>query len=62
VFHATLTPKGRRRIEDALPRHLEHLDDCFLAHLDPEERASLETSLRKLRDALRPESTAPVRT
>jgi DNA-binding MarR family transcriptional regulator len=62
VFYTVLTAKGRRRIESALPGHLEHLNECFVAHLDPKEQASLEETLRKLRDALRPESTAPVRT
>jgi len=58
VFYAVLTPKGRRRIEAALPSHLEHIEECFTAHLDAKERAALESSLRKLRDALRPESEA----
>jgi len=58
VFYAVLTPKGRRRIEGAVPRHIEHIDECFTAHLDAKERAALESSLRKLRAALRPESVA----
>jgi DNA-binding MarR family transcriptional regulator len=58
VFYAVLTPKGRRRIEAALPRHIEHIEECFTAHLDTKERAALESSLRKLRAALRPESEA----
>ena len=58
VFYAVLTPKGRRRIEGALPRHIEHIDECFTAHLDAKDRDALESALRKLRDALRPESEA----
>ena len=48
VLYAVLTPKGRRRIEGALPRHIEHLDECFSAHLDAADRAALESALRKL--------------
>ncbi|HEX2382209.1 MAG TPA: MarR family transcriptional regulator [Acidimicrobiales bacterium] len=62
VFYAVLTPKGRRRIEGALPRHIEHIDECFTAHLDPKERTALESALRKLRAALRPDSEAGVAT
>ncbi len=61
VFYAVLTPKGRRRIEGAVPRHVEHIDECFAAHLDTKEQAALESALRKLRDALRPESEAGAR-
>jgi DNA-binding MarR family transcriptional regulator len=61
VFYAVLTPKGRRRIEAAVPRHVEHIDECFTAHLDTKERATLESALRKLRAALRPESEAGAR-
>jgi DNA-binding MarR family transcriptional regulator len=61
VFYAVLTPKGRRRIEAALPRHIEHIDECFTAHLDTTERAELESALRKLRTALRPQSEAGAR-
>ena len=60
VAYASLTPKGRRRIEAALPSHLEHIDECFTAHLDAEDLAALEASLRKMRAALRPESEAGV--
>ena len=60
VAYASLTAKGRRRIEAALPSHLEHIDECFTAHLDTDDLAALEASLRKLRAALRPESEAGV--
>jgi DNA-binding MarR family transcriptional regulator len=58
VAYASLTAKGRRRVEAALPQHLARLDDCFIEHLDPEELATLERVLRKIRDAVRPESEA----
>jgi DNA-binding MarR family transcriptional regulator len=58
VFYTVLTPKGRRRIDEAVPKHIDHIDHCFTSLLDAKERAALESSLRKLRDALRPESEA----
>ncbi len=58
VSWCTLTAKGRRRIERAIPKHVADLDDVFARHLDARERDDLEAILRKLRDALRPESTA----
>ena len=61
VFYAVLTAKGRRRIETAVPGHIERIEECFTAHLEPKERAALESALRKLRDALRPESDAGAR-
>jgi DNA-binding MarR family transcriptional regulator len=62
VSYAALTPKGRRRIETALPKHIEQLDEIFTTQLDEAERAALENSLRKLRDALRPGSDAGAKT
>jgi DNA-binding MarR family transcriptional regulator len=61
VAYASLTAKGRRTIEAALPQHLARLDECFIEHLDTNERAALEQALRKIRDALRPESEAGAR-
>jgi DNA-binding MarR family transcriptional regulator len=61
VSYAVLTPKGRRRIDSVLPSHLDHLDACLTSHLDANELAGLETALRKLRTALRPESEAGAR-
>ena len=52
--YAVLTPKGKRRIDAALPVHLEHLESSFTGLLTDSERTSLEATLRKLRDAVHP--------
>jgi len=52
--YAVLTAKGQRRIETAVPIHLEHLESSFTGLLSDGERANLESALRKLRDALHP--------
>lgn len=51
---AVLTAKGQRRIEAAVPVHLEHLNAAFIEVLSEDERTALEASMRKLRDALHP--------
>ncbi len=61
VLYAFLTAKGRATIEAALPQHVAHLDECFTVLLDAKERAALEGALRKIRDAVRPESEAGAR-
>jgi DNA-binding MarR family transcriptional regulator len=53
-FYAVLTAKGKRRIEAAVPVHLEHLDSSFTGLLTAPERTDLESTLRKLRDVLHP--------
>jgi DNA-binding MarR family transcriptional regulator len=60
-FNAVLTAKGVRRMEVAVPKHIERIDELLNTLLEPGERAALEHGLRKLRDALRPESTAGAR-
>lgn len=56
ALYAVLTPKGRRRVEQALPGHLDRIDEFLTGHLDADERAALEAILRKLRAVVRPES------
>jgi DNA-binding MarR family transcriptional regulator len=56
--NAVLTPKGIKRLESAVPKHLDHLDELIVKILTDKERAALEGALRKMRDALRPESIA----
>lgn len=51
---ASLTPKGRRRIESAVPRHLAHIEELVGAALTGAEQSALAGLLRKLRDALNP--------
>jgi DNA-binding MarR family transcriptional regulator len=53
---AVLTPAGRKRIEKAVPIHIEHLDQCFTGLLDAKDRAALESALRKLRAATNPDA------
>jgi len=60
-FNAILTPKGIKRLESAVPKHIEYLDELFTSTLDKQERVALEAALRKLRDAVRPQSTAGAR-
>jgi DNA-binding MarR family transcriptional regulator len=52
--YAVLTPKGHRRIDSAVPIHLDHLEASFTGLLTDTELADLEIALRKLRDALHP--------
>jgi DNA-binding MarR family transcriptional regulator len=57
-FNAVLTAKGVKRIEAAVPKHIDHLEELFTGILDAKERAALEGALRKVRDALNPCATA----
>jgi DNA-binding MarR family transcriptional regulator len=58
--YAVLTEAGRRRLAAALPVHLEHLDECLTAVLEPDELALLTVALRKVRDHVAP-TLAPTR-
>jgi DNA-binding MarR family transcriptional regulator len=51
---AVLTAAGKRRIDKAVPIHIDHLDQCFTGILNAKERTALESALRKLRDATNP--------
>src|SRR6476659_727465 len=53
VAYAVPTAEGRHKIEAALPGHIQHLQECLVAHLDAEERAALQKTLTKLRDTIR---------
>lgn len=48
---AVLTEKGEAALEEALPPHLESLERHVVAPLGPEELATLEGLLRRLRDS-----------
>jgi MarR family transcriptional regulator, 2-MHQ and catechol-resistance regulon repressor len=48
---AVLTEKGEAALEQALPPHLASLERHVVAPLGPEELATLEGLLRRLRDA-----------
>jgi DNA-binding MarR family transcriptional regulator len=54
---ATLTASGKRKIESAVPKHLDDLDECFTGLLNDRERRDLERTLRKVRDAVYPQGT-----
>lgn len=57
-LNAVLTAKGLKRVETAVPKHIDHLDELFTGILSASERGALETALRKVRDALNPCATA----
>jgi MarR family transcriptional regulator, 2-MHQ and catechol-resistance regulon repressor len=54
VSWAQLTEAGLARIEAAVPVHLEHLQEHFLAPLDTTDVAELTRVLRTLRDHVNP--------
>ena len=55
---ATLTPKGRRRIEAAVPVHLGHINELLGAALEPGDLEQLGTLMRRLRDTFNPGAAA----
>ena len=50
VAWAQLTPAGLERVEAAVPVHLAHLDEHYLAPLDPDQQEQLAALLRAVRD------------
>lgn len=56
--NASLTAKGLRKIQSAVPKHLEHVEEVITGILSAEETEGLERALRKVRDALHPCATA----
>jgi DNA-binding MarR family transcriptional regulator len=54
VAYASLTAAGLARIEAAVPVHLTHLDEYFTGVLSDEELAQLSSTMRKLRDHVKP--------
>lgn len=55
---AAITSDGLKRLNAVLPGHLELVDKWFTSQLSPDELTSLLSSLRIVRDAVRPEATA----
>jgi DNA-binding MarR family transcriptional regulator len=55
---ATLTATGRRRIHDAVPVHLRHVEELLGGALTAHDERELTAVLRKLRDALNPAAAA----
>lgn len=56
--YAALTEAGRERLASVLPRHLQDIEDCFTGLLSEDELATFLTTLRKIRDVVRPCATA----
>jgi DNA-binding MarR family transcriptional regulator len=56
--YAVITEEGVERLEKALPGHVEVIETWFLGLLTPTEVNGITRSLRKVRDAVRPEATA----
>jgi MarR family transcriptional regulator, 2-MHQ and catechol-resistance regulon repressor len=55
---AALTPEGLARLDAVLPGHLELVEKWFTSQLSDADLDALLTSLRTIRDAVRPEATA----
>ncbi len=55
---AAITAAGLARLAEVLPRHLELIDHWFTGRLDPTALDTLLTSLRAVRDGVRPNATA----
>ena len=55
---ATLTPKGRRRIEAAVPVHLRHIEEVLGDALSPADLEALGDLMRRLRAAVNPGAAA----
>jgi DNA-binding MarR family transcriptional regulator len=58
--YATLTDAGRDKLQEVLPRHLADIDEILTGMLDSAELESFLTTLRKIRDVVRPCATAGV--
>jgi DNA-binding MarR family transcriptional regulator len=56
--YATLTDAGRDKLQEVLPRHLSDIDEILTGMLDSAELESFLTTLRKIRDVVRPCATA----
>ncbi|MFI7701990.1 MarR family winged helix-turn-helix transcriptional regulator [Nonomuraea sp. NPDC049480] len=55
--YAALTDAGRERLESVLPQHLQDIDDTFTGLLDAEELEAFLSTLRKIRNVVRPCAT-----
>ncbi|MFI5913963.1 MarR family winged helix-turn-helix transcriptional regulator [Dactylosporangium sp. NPDC051541] len=57
-----ITPAGLAKMHEVLPDHLALIDEWFTGRLTPDELDGLLRSLRKIRDAVRPDATSGVPT
>lgn len=58
AFYPRITEAGRARLMQVLPRHLEDIDHWFTGLLPPAELDHFLSSLRLIRDVVRPCATA----
>ncbi|WP_084962775.1 MarR family winged helix-turn-helix transcriptional regulator [Thermoactinospora rubra] len=58
--YATLTDKGRERLEAVVPQHVADIEEWFTGLLGPEELDRFLATLRVIRDVVRPCATAGV--
>lgn len=58
ISYAMLTNAGHSRLEEALPGHLDLIEQCFTGQFCAEKLDELLDALRVVRDALRPEAVA----
>lgn len=56
--YATLTDKGIERLETVLPQHLKDIEECFTGLLTEQELQTFLTTLRVIREVVRPCATA----
>jgi DNA-binding MarR family transcriptional regulator len=56
--YAVITTAGRQRLDEALPGHLELVQQWFIGRLTSQQLDDLLTSLRQIRDAVNPCATA----
>ncbi len=57
-YFAALKPAGQAKVDEILPGHLELIDRWYTGVLDCDDFAALESALRAVRDAVRPDATA----
>ncbi|WP_067138419.1 MarR family winged helix-turn-helix transcriptional regulator [Microtetraspora malaysiensis] len=58
--YAVLTDEGRQRLLGVLPQHLDDIETWFTSLLTPEQLADFLSTLRLIRDVVRPCATAGV--
>jgi MarR family 2-MHQ and catechol resistance regulon transcriptional repressor len=56
--YAVITDAGLRRLDEALPGHLELVQQWFIGRLSPAQLEQMLESLRRIRDAVNPCATA----
>jgi MarR family transcriptional regulator, 2-MHQ and catechol-resistance regulon repressor len=57
-LYAVISPSGHARLAEILPGHLDLINEWFTGQLRPDELDALLSSLRTVRDAVRPGAEA----